>query len=116
MLRKLIMLFVLVAITTGGRVSAQELNRHSLVGTMTAQSCQYFPTTADWLCWITVRETDTEKDIVIEVQGEAIGQAGQLGSSLPRNVIVKFVLEVGGIDFLRGVVRSQARGYYIYAF
>lgn len=88
---------------------------HTLYGTITHQSCQYYPgLSPDWTCWVTVQE-DGGQTLTVELleDSQAIGQAGQMGPNLPRRASLYYVLRQAGIDFARGIVRSQVRVFYI---
>lgn len=111
---------VLICLVVSSPAQADQ-NIHTLTATMNDCWCDYFPTSNDWLCWanftvaappphFTINNTTT---IVTEIQGEAIGQCGNIQSSLPRSVQMLFWLEASGTDFVRSIQRSLVKGYFL---
>lgn len=101
-------------------VSADQ-NIHTLTGTMNDCWCDYYVSSDDYLCWtnFTVAAPPPHFDlqntttIVSEIEGEAIGQCGDIQLSLPRPVQMLFWLEAAGTDFIHSVQRSPVKGYYL---
>lgn len=111
MLRKLF--FVVCLLVVAASSAQAQSPTHSMSGTIVSEGCQYFAgLNPDWTCWITFEESGGQT-FSVEVEGQAIGQAGLMGASLPRKAYVLYTLVPAGIDYLRGIVRTQVRGYYI---
>lgn len=95
---------------------AQSTATHTMYATVLSQGCTYYPLlTPDWTCWVTVQEFGSEHVFTVELleDSQALGQVGQMAPSLPRKAFLYYVLRPAGIDYLRGIVRSQVRVYFV---
>lgn len=119
-LKKLIGGVCLVLLLPVG-AGAQDVNLHYLTGTMSAQSCEWFPSAGKFLCGASIKVTAPEPHfsstnpvfIPAELIGEAIGQSGVL--TLPRRVMVLYFLTDFGTDEeYPGIIRSPVKAYYVY--